>query len=134
MGLGMFVGSQAVVAVFRGLSPGFVADGATFISWAGTLPAALGIPALIAICAVEDAVWRGAVTLPLAGRLGAWPAAAAAGLLFGLAHLSSGPPILVVAAVLAGFVWSAIAIRTRSLVATVSCHVTWDLLMIAAGV
>jgi membrane protease YdiL (CAAX protease family) len=133
LGLVMFGVSRAVLAVLEVATPDFLAAGESFIGWAATFPAAAGIPALVAIAALEDAVWRGAVTLPLAGKYGAWRASAIAGALFGLAHLTSGPLILVFAAIVAGFVWSAIAIRTRSLTATVTCHVVWDLLTISTG-
>jgi NADH dehydrogenase len=133
LGLFMFGVAQAVVGLLGWIAPGFLAPGDSFIAWAATLPAIAGIPALVAIAALEDAVWRYSFTMPLAARFGPWQGAALGGLAFGLAHATSGPLVLVLAAIIAGFVWSGITIRTRSLVVTLTCHVAWDLLMIGTG-
>jgi membrane protease YdiL (CAAX protease family) len=134
LGLVMFAVARVGIATLDAIAPEFLAPSSRFVDAATDLTPALGIAALLGIVAAEDAVWRGAITLPLAAHFGAWRGAALAGLLFALGHATTGPPVLLVAAALAGFAWSAIAIRTRSLVATFVCHATWDLLVVSTGV
>ncbi|HKC13244.1 MAG TPA: CPBP family intramembrane glutamic endopeptidase, partial [Vicinamibacteria bacterium] len=75
----------------------------------------------------EEIVWRNAVTLPLAARLGPWPGVLVAGLGFAAAHASLGVPVLLIAALGAGTFWSALVVKTRSAVPSFVCHVLWDL-------
>ena len=77
-------------------------------------------------------MWRGALGVGLASRerLGPWLAVAASAGLFTLAHLTSGPPVLALAAALAGAAWTALAIRARSLFAPFVAHLLWDVTML----
>ncbi len=77
----------------------------------------------------EDLVWRAGITLPLAARLGPLKGASLGAVAFAAAHLTSGPPVLVAAALGAGFAWSLLAVRTNSLWAALVCHLVWDLLV-----
>lgn len=88
-------------------------------------------PILAFVVVGEELVWRGAVLLPLAARLGPWPALAAAAALYTLAHASAGPPLLAIAAAGAGIFWGWLRLRSASLAATILCHLLWDLLVIA---
>jgi uncharacterized protein YbjT (DUF2867 family)/membrane protease YdiL (CAAX protease family) len=100
---------------------------AQLYGWRDSVGRGLVIPLLIAIIAAEEIVWRNAVTLPLAGRLGAWRGSMVAALLFAAAHLSLGVPVLLVAAFGAGLFWSALVVKTRSAVPSLVSHVLWDL-------
>jgi NADH dehydrogenase len=126
----MFGGALMVLTVVARLAPEFVTQAATVYAWVDLLPPAMTMVAGAAIVAAEDIVWRGAVTLPLAARWGAVGGCSMAGGLFGLAHATSGPPILLLAAVLAGTAWSALAVRTRNLCTVIVCHLLWDAAMV----
>ena len=91
------------------------------------MPDALAVPLLLLIVLGEEIVWRGAVTLPLAARLGPWAGVLAGAVAFAVAHLPLGVPVLLVAALGAGAFWSALAVKTRSLVPALVSHVLWDL-------
>jgi NADH dehydrogenase len=104
------------------------ADVSSIYAWTTELPTAITLPTMLAIVAAEDIVWRGAVTFALAAWLGALRGCLAAGTLFAIAHLTSGPPLLWLAALAYGTLWSATAIHTRSLVAVITMHASWDTL------
>ncbi|MEZ4383993.1 MAG: CPBP family glutamic-type intramembrane protease [Nannocystaceae bacterium] len=79
----------------------------------------------------EELVWRGALLLPFAARLGPWPAVVVCALLYALAHASAGPPLLALAAAGAGIFWGWLRLRSGSLAATILCHLLWDLAVLA---
>ncbi len=121
IGLG-WLGSRALFAA----SPALAAQVAGVYGWATLLPPAVAAPLLIAIAAGEEVVWRGAVAFAVAGRFGPWWGCAAAAVTFAAAHVSLGVPVLVVAALGAGFFWAWLGLKTRSLAAVLACHVLWD--------
>jgi membrane protease YdiL (CAAX protease family) len=49
---------------------------------------------------------------------------------FCIAHLTTGPPVLALAALLAGAAWTWLAIRTRSLIASFVAHLGWDVALL----
>jgi uncharacterized protein YbjT (DUF2867 family)/membrane protease YdiL (CAAX protease family) len=126
----MLGAALGVVAAIRRWLPelGAGADEVYAVAWSVS-PSVL--PVLLVIVVLEDQLWRGAVTLPLAARLGPLKGCVLAGALFGAAHVSLGPPVLVLAAFAAGTAWSLLTVRTRSLFVTSCAHVTWDIAIIA---
>lgn len=131
LGLGMaamlYAGADLFMAGLRAAAPGFATQMIEVLSWSELAPLPLRLGLLPLIVLGEDVVWRGAITLPLAARLGPVLGCLAAGALFALAHLTSGPPLLLLAAVVMGTLWSALAIRARSLVPVFVSHLAWDL-------
>lgn len=127
----LWLAGAAVIAAIRAIAPALAEDLGRIQGFAAALdPWWWVLVALPFIVATEDIVWRAAITLPLAQRL-PWPAAAlAAGSLFALAHVTSGPPLLVVAALACGTLWSAMAIATRRLAPVTAMHLTWDVLVV----
>jgi membrane protease YdiL (CAAX protease family) len=103
---------------------------ASLYAWAGEHPLVWTVPLLILIVAGEELVWRGALGIGLAKRIGAWPAVAVSATVFCIAHLTTGPPVLALAALLAGAAWTWLAIRTRSLVASFVAHLGWDVALL----
>jgi uncharacterized protein len=95
--------------------------------WKRSEPGALAGPLLLLIVLGEEIVWRNAVTLPLAARLGPWPGVLAAAALFALAHLPMGVPFLLLAALSAGTFWSALVLKTRSAIPSLVSHLLFDL-------
>jgi NADH dehydrogenase len=117
----------AVVARVLTASPTLAAQMAELYRWKRAVPGAIAVPLLLLIVLGEEIVWRNAVTLPLAARLGPWRGAVAAGAIFALAHLPMGVPFLVLAALGAGTFWSALVLKTRSAVPALVSHVLFDL-------
>lgn len=122
----MLVGALGVTAGLHVLAPDLMASASEVYAWATTWPVLTTAVLLVLIAGAEDFVWRFAITLGLVRRVGPVAAVFIGALAFACAHATTGPPILVVAALLAGFVWSALAVRTRSWPAVVLCHVLWD--------
>jgi uncharacterized protein YbjT (DUF2867 family)/membrane protease YdiL (CAAX protease family) len=131
-GLVMWAGAFAVAAALSSVTPALWAETTTLYAWADQLtlapPLALGLLALIV--AGEEIVWRGALGFALASRVGPWSAVLVSSGLFAIAHLSTGPPVLAIAAALAGGAWTWLAIRTRSLFASFVAHLGWDAAML----
>jgi uncharacterized protein YbjT (DUF2867 family)/membrane protease YdiL (CAAX protease family) len=133
----LLIGAGAAVALY-GLGwagfhlllaalPVLAGEVAALYGWRDQLPApAFALFLLPAIVAAEELVWRGALTLPLAARWGAWRGVLLGAVLFGAAHLAFGSALLVLAAVVCGAYWGALAIATRSLVPSLVCHLLWD--------
>jgi membrane protease YdiL (CAAX protease family) len=109
--------------------PRLLADLPALHAQLGALPLSMGLLLLPFIIAAEEVIWRGAVTLPLAARLGPWPGVLAGAALCAGAHLGMGLPLLAVAAFAAGIFWGALAVRSRSLVPGIVCHLLWDVLV-----
>ena len=125
----MLAGAVLVVSMLSAIAPDFVAPATEIYRWAdGAGPISMIV--LVAIVAGEDIAWRGAATLLFAGRLGPGLGVLAAGSLFAVAHVALGPPVLWLAALVAGTFWSALALRTRSLVPVIVSHVAWDVGMV----
>jgi uncharacterized protein YbjT (DUF2867 family)/membrane protease YdiL (CAAX protease family) len=108
-------------------SPALAGQIRELYGWKSAVPGALAVPLLFAIVLGEEIVWRNAVTLPFAARLGPWRGMAAAAAAFALAHLPLGVPLLLLAALGAGTFWSALVLKTRSAVPALVSHVLWDL-------
>ncbi|MGH1343424.1 MAG: NAD-dependent epimerase/dehydratase family protein [Nannocystales bacterium] len=129
-GLVMVAGALGVTAGLQLVAPELMADASEVYGWATTWSRPATVLMLLVIAGAEDLVWRFAITLGLVQRLGPAGAVFVGGLAFAVAHATTGPPILVLAALLAGMLWSALAIRTRAWLAVVTCHVLWDASMV----
>ncbi|MAG57401.1 MAG: hypothetical protein CMJ83_14005 [Planctomycetes bacterium] len=108
-------------------APELAAQREIMLGWTAGLPTATIAILLPIIVAGEEIFWRGTVALPLVGRIGPWPGILAASLLFAGIHVLVGPPLLWIAALGAGAVWTWMAVKTRSLVAPFVSHLLWDL-------
>jgi len=122
----MWAGAFAVTALVARLAPSLWSGAADLYAWADALPLGLALILLTLIVAGEETIWRGAVAIGLAPRMGAWPAVLISAAAFTLAHATIGSPLLLIAAALAGGAWAWLAIRTRSLSATFIAHMFWD--------
>ena len=125
-GLVMWAGAFGVAALLSTLAPSLWSGSSELYGWASALRPGAAVLLLGLIVAGEEIIWRGALGLGLAARVGAWPAVAISAAAFTLAHVSIGSPLLLVAAALAGAAWTALAIRTRSLWAAFLAHMLWD--------
>jgi membrane protease YdiL (CAAX protease family) len=75
----------------------------------------------------EELFWRGLLQRSIARRWGRPPAAVAAAIAYGGAHLVTGNPALIGAATVAGLYWSALALCGAPMAALIVSHVTWDI-------
>lgn len=74
----------------------------------------------------EELVWRGIVQSALVRRLGPWAGVSAAAVAYALALVPLGSPVMVAVALLCGFVWGTLRLRTASLFPTLVAHLLWD--------
>jgi membrane protease YdiL (CAAX protease family) len=121
----LYILSALVFAVLQHV-PGAPAQIAAAYAWREGVPSLLALPLLLFIVLGEEIVWRNAITLPFAARLGPWRGAVLAAVAFAAAHVSLGIPVLLVAALGAGFFWSALVLKTRSAVPALVSHALWD--------
>lgn len=127
LALGLYVGADVFMAGLRVVAPALALQVQEVYGWSALASETTRLALLPLIVFGEDLVWRGVVTFPLVARLGPTVGCLAAGMLFAAAHLTTGPPLLLLAALVMGTLWSAIAIRTRSLVPVFISHWVWDL-------
>ncbi len=127
---GLYVACGLGFAALGRVAPSLAAQAATLYAWPATLALAAQIPLLVLTVAGEDIVFRAAIGIPAAARWGPGPGVVVAALVFAVAHATSGPPILWLAALVCGAVWTALLIRTRSWVATFVCHLAFDVMAI----
>lgn len=91
---------------------------------------AIAAVALVPIIVGEELVWRGAVQAALARRFGPWGGAALAATVYALVLIPLGSPVLVAAALCAGFAWAALRTASASLVPPIIAHLLWDALVL----
>jgi uncharacterized protein YbjT (DUF2867 family)/membrane protease YdiL (CAAX protease family) len=123
----LYLAADLFMAGLRALAPALALQAQAVYAWSDAAPLGVRLGLLGLIVFGEDLLWRGAVTLPLAARFGPVRGCMLAGAAFAIAHLTSGPPLLVLAALAMGTLWSALAVRTRSLVPVIASHLGWDL-------
>jgi uncharacterized protein YbjT (DUF2867 family)/membrane protease YdiL (CAAX protease family) len=134
LGVGMWLAALGVTSTIAWLNPGLWSRVGDLYAWAHDIELALAVPLLLLVVAGEEFVWRGALGIGLAARALAREriglAVVVSGALFTLAHLTTGNALLWLAAALAGTLWTAIAIRTRSLFVPFVCHLVWDVALL----
>ncbi len=124
----LWVLGKAATVMLRGTD--LLAQTQSIYAWTEQLPMPAVVVLLPFITIAEDIVWRGGATWLLAQRMPWWSAAPTAGLLFALAHLGSGPAVLLLAAFACGTLWSALALRRGGLAAVFTMHLAWDVLVL----
>lgn len=127
---GVLYAAGALVAPLLRALPAAREQVAALYSWRAAAPRGWTLPLLLWIVLGEEVVWRTAITLPLAARLGAWRGVLLAGLGFAAAHLSLGVPLLLAVALGAGAFWSALVVRARGAVPALVSHLLWDAMVL----
>ncbi len=77
----------------------------------------------------EELLWRGWLQRHWSKRLGKRASLIAVALLYSAVHLTSGNPVLVLAALVCGLWWGYQYLRFNSLLSNVISHLFWDLLV-----
>jgi len=123
-GLAHVGGTKALLALW----PGLAARAAPLYALREGHSTAYLLATLPLIVLAEELVWRGVVTRSVA----AGPAArvGAGALLFAAAHLASGQPLLIAAAVACGLVWGALAEFYDDLTTPFVAHLLWDVALL----
>ncbi|MCH9683861.1 MAG: NAD-dependent epimerase/dehydratase family protein [Deltaproteobacteria bacterium] len=124
-----YLGAALFIGGLRSTAPALAAQVEEIYGWSQLAPVSLHLMLLPLIVVGEDLLWRGAITLPLANRFGPGLGVAVAATAFAVAHLTSGPLVLVFAAAVMGALWSALMLRTRSLVPVFVSHLLWDVVV-----
>jgi membrane protease YdiL (CAAX protease family) len=78
----------------------------------------------------EEFFWRGLFQWRLSQGLGWLPGAAIAWVAYVVANAASGSLAIVAGALVAGGVWTALALWTHGVLASVVCHSLWTILMV----
>lgn len=125
----LYIGSRLGVAAIAAVAPGLAAQLGPWNATIGAIDPAVAALLLPAVVLGEDISFRVGMTLVFARRVGPLAACLLSGLAFAVAHATSGPPILVLAALVLGTIWSAVLVRTRSLAAVFTMHLAWDALV-----
>ncbi len=131
------LGSAAVLyGVFWG---GNILSRAWFGGWAGEgidavygLKSTAGMARIVLLITLligpaEEVLWRGLLQRQIARRRGRWPAVLLATALYGAVHVSSGNPMLVIAALVCGVFWGLLYLWRGSVLLNVVSHTAWDL-------
>lgn len=96
-----------------------------------SLPAALGISTLL-VAPGEELLWRGVVLEAFRAWIGSSALApVAVWVAYVAANAVSGSLPIVLGAVVGGAAWTALAIFTGGVAASIACHVLWTALMVA---
>ena len=106
--------------------PPAAAQVTSLYGWTDVVARPWVVPLLLFIILGEEVVWRNAVTLPLAARLGPVAGVAVAALGFAAMHVALDVPVLLLAALGAGAFWGALVVKSRSAVPALVSHVLWD--------
>ncbi len=97
-----------------------------------TLPVAVLVSAIL-VAPGEELLWRGVVLEVLRDGVGSpgWLAPVVGWLAYVVANAVSGSVPILLGAVVGGAVWTALAVLTGGVVASIACHVVWTALMVA---
>lgn len=92
----------------------------------GSLP----VIAFLLLCLIgpgEEIFWRGTVQKYLSATRGPVIGLAFTALIYGLVHIWTFNPALILTALITGTAWGAIYKESNSLIAVITCHSLWDL-------
>ncbi|MCX7737103.1 MAG: CPBP family intramembrane metalloprotease [Candidatus Kapabacteria bacterium] len=87
----------------------------------------IGLALFLLIGPAEEIFWRGFVQNSLEQKYGAFPAYIIATLIYGFVHIWAFNLILLLAALICGFFWGFIYMKTKSLLPVIISHSLWDL-------
>ena len=130
------VSAAALYGVFWG---GNLLSRAWFGEWAGQgidsvygLKSGASLTRIVLLIALligptEEVFWRGLLQRQFAARWGRWGAFLLATALYAGVHISSGNPMLVLAAVVCGVFWGLLYLWRGSVLLNVVSHTAWDL-------
>lgn len=127
IGVVHFAVTKAVLAL---LPAGWEPWARELYAWRGGHSTAFLLSTLPLIVLSEELLWRGLVTRGVAERAGRGPGILAGALLFALAHLASGNPLLLAAAFACGLFWGVLAEASDSLSVPFAAHLVWDALVL----
>lgn len=126
----LFALTRLFLRVARGWSR-FASDTAILYEERDRYPLVATIVVAALIAAGEELFWRGVVRGSLVGSLGSTGAAGAALCGYAAVSLAASSAPIVVASIVCGAAWSALAVWSHGIGAPIACHALWTGMMIA---
>jgi membrane protease YdiL (CAAX protease family) len=130
IGAAMTLGTYGAYAVAARLLPGLASRVLSLYVAASTEQLGLALAWTAIIAGAEELLWRGPLFEIIGKR---WGKEIAIAILLGsyaLAQLGSGSPIVMLAALVCGAIWTAERLFTKSLVAPLLSHLIWTIVVI----
>jgi uncharacterized protein len=128
---GVFVAGNALAPF---VVPGSARQvGAIYGKGEGSSPIAVALLLLFVTGPGEEIFWRGFLQERMQRRLGPWAGFFLATLVYGLVHVFSRNPMLILAALTAGAYWGALYLWKRDLMALVISHSLWSAVIFAVA-
>ncbi len=75
----------------------------------------------------EEILWRGFIQRKLHHSLGPWTGFIITTIIYSAVHISSGNPVLVLAAAICGIFWGLLYLRYQSVLLNIVSHTIWDI-------
>jgi membrane protease YdiL (CAAX protease family) len=126
----MAVAAWTLYPVVANLFPGVTGDKMSLYGAFATMPRAQAALLLPLIIGGEELVWRGAVQETLWRHASKTRGILLGAIVYGLATLPCGSPLLASAAFACGLAWSCLRLATGSVLAPMICHLTWAVLVL----
>lgn len=124
LGVAMLAATHVIYGWLRAQAPELSAG--VRLVYAQAPPALWAVPAVLVIVVAEELLWRGTF---LAGQSRASPVSpllvVVSLLAYALTQLASGSPVIALAAILCGLVWTVERLVLQSLVAPILTHAIW---------
>ena len=128
MGLATYVLFPVAVSIVPGVS---AATSDLYLSFHANRPVWVIGLFLVPVVTAEELVWRGLVQEAIGRHAGQLATVLLTGLVYGLAHILLGSPLLVAVAIACGLYWSALRWQSHSLLPGLIAHLVWDVLILA---
>jgi membrane protease YdiL (CAAX protease family) len=128
----MVAATYGLYPLIRGGSADFTrAVGALYVIFRTAAPLWITRLLLPFIILSEEFVWRGVVLQALCRRVSPAAAVLLGAIAYAAAHAPVGSPLLTALTLACGLFWSALRLRTNSLIPVLLCHFVWDILVFA---
>lgn len=124
-GVAMTAGTYLAFDVTRELVPSLAGHVGRLYRAAGTDAPAVALAWTLIILTVEELLWRGAWVEVWTPRIGTGAAAVSGVIAFAVTQLGSGSVIVALVAGVCGAVWTALRVRTGSVVPGLVAHAVW---------
>jgi membrane protease YdiL (CAAX protease family) len=128
----MVAATYGLYPLIRGESADFThAAGALYLIFRTAAPLWITRILLPFIILSEEFVWRGVVLQALCRRVSPATAVLLSAVAYAAAHAPVGSALLTALTLVCGLFWSALRVRTNSLIPVLLCHFVWDILVFA---
>ena len=126
----MAAGTYALYRLLSMVAPFAARDTAHLYSAFRAPSSTIAAVALTPIILGEELVWRNVVQSALTRRFGVWQGAILAAMAYALVLIPLRSPVMLMAALGCGLVWSGLRACTKSLVPALVAHLVWDAIVL----